>query len=233
MGWLLAGVCVRAQAPADSSESPAASAIPASPFPARPFNEERILGVMPDYQTVRDSSIPVAPLTPRQKWLLAWKEIVDPFNFASVVMAAGFSQRGNQTPKYGEGGGAYGDRIGAAFADFGTQNFFSAGVLANLLHQDPRYYRKGPGAGVFKRVAYSVSRIAVVRTDSGRSAFNSSGVGGMMMGIAASNLYYPSASVKGSVMAGRLYTSLLGGVIGNAMSEFWPDVQKKFFHRGP
>jgi hypothetical protein len=86
---------------------------------------------------------------------------------------------------------------------------------------------------VFKRVAYSVSRIAVVRTDSGRSAFNSSGVGGMMMGIAASNLYYPSASVKGSVMAGRLYTSLLGGVIGNAMSEFWPDVQKKFFHRGP
>jgi hypothetical protein len=225
VGWLLAGVCAQAQAPADSSESPAASVVPASPF-----NEERILGVMPDYQTVRDSSIPIAPLTAKQKWDLAWKETVDPFNFASVVMAAGFSQRGNQTPKYGEGDAAYGERIGAAFADFGTQNFFSAGVLANLLHQDPRYYRKGPGAGVLKRVAYSVSRVAVVRTDSGRAAFNSSGVGGMMMGIAASNLYYPAASVRGTVMAGRLYTSLLGGVIGNVMSEFWPDVQQKFFH---
>jgi hypothetical protein len=53
----------------------------------------------------------------------------------------------------------------------------------------------------------------------------------MMMGIAASNLYYPSASVRGTVMAGRLYTSLLGSVIGNVTSEFWPDVQKKFFHR--
>ena len=228
MGCLLAGFGARAQAPADSSESPLANVVPASPF-----NEERILGVMPDYQTVRDSSIPVAPLTPKQKWDLAWKETVDPFNFASVVMAAGFSQRGDQTPKYGEGGAAYGERVGAAFADFGTQNFFSAGLLANLLHQDPRYYRKGPATGVLKRVAYSVSRIAVARTDSGRSAFNSSGVGGMMMGIAASNLYYPSASVRGTVMAGRLYTSLLGGVIGNVTSEFWPDLQKKFFHRKP
>jgi len=186
---------------------------------------------MPDHQTVRDSSIPVAPLTPAQKWDLAWKETVDPFNFASVVMAAGFSQRGDQTPKYGEGGAAYGERVGAAFADFGTQNFFSAGLLANLLHQDPRYYRKGPATGVLKRVAYSVSRIVVTPTDTGRPVFNSSGVFGMMMGIAASNLYYPSASVRGTVMAGRLYTSLLGGVIGNVMSEFWPDVQKKFFHR--
>ena len=221
--WLAS---VRGQeAPADSGESPPAIVVPVSPF-----NEQRILGVMPDYQTVRDSSNPVAPLTARQKWDLAWKETVDPFNFASVVMAAGFSQRDNQTPKYGEGGAAYAERVGAAFADFGTQNFFSAGLLANLLHQDPRYYRKGPGTGILKRVAYSVSRVAIVRTDSGHAAFNSSGVGGMMMGIAASNLYYPSASVRGTVMAGRLYTSLLGGVIGNAMSEFWPDVQKKFFH---
>jgi hypothetical protein len=223
--WLLAGASARAQAPDDSSEPPLAYIAPASPF-----NEERILGVMPDYQTVRDSSTPVAPLTAKQKWDLAWKETVDPFNFASVVMAAGFSQRGDQTPKYGEGGAAYGERVGAAFADFGTQNFFSAGVLANLLHQDPRYYRKGPGTGVLKRVAYSISRIAVTPTDSRRLVFNSSGVFGMMMGIAASNLYYPSASVKGTVMAGRLYTSLLGGVIGNVMSEFWPDIQKKFFH---
>ena len=130
IGCLLAanGVCAEAPAdPADSGEAPAgivplvnvvssASAL----SPASPFNEQRILGLMPDYQTVRDSSVPVAPLTPKQKWNLAWKEIVDPFNFANVVMAAGFSQRGNQTPKYGEGGEAYAQRIGATFADFGT-----------------------------------------------------------------------------------------------------------------
>jgi hypothetical protein len=131
VGWLLAGAVAQAQAPADSSEPLTASVVPASPF-----NEDRILWVMPDYQTVRDSSNPVAPLTPKQKWELAWKESVDPFNCASVVMAAGFSQRGDQTPKYGEGGAAYGERVGAAFADFGTQNFFSAGLLAKRLSQN-------------------------------------------------------------------------------------------------
>jgi hypothetical protein len=58
-----------------------------------------------------------------------------------------------------------------------------------------------------------------------------SNIGGMAMGIAASNLYYPAASVRGSVMLGRVNTSMFGGVVGNLMSEFWPDVQEKFFRR--
>jgi len=146
-------------------------------------------------------------------------------------MGAAFSQRGNQTPKYGEGGAAYARRFGAELADFGTQNFFSAGVLATLLHQDPRYYRKGPGTGVVRRAIYSISRVVIARQDSGVPAFNASGIGGMMLGIAASNLYYPAASVRGSVMVCRVSTSLSGGIMGNLMSEFWPDLQKRFFHR--
>ena len=193
------------------------------------FNEERILGVMPDYQTVRDWRRGVAPLTVKQKWTLAVKETIDPFNIASAAMTAGFSQIGNQTPKYGEGGAAYGKRFGAAQADFATQNFFSAGLCATLFHQDPRYFRMGPDSGIVHRVLYSVSRIVIARQDSGRYTFNYSGIFGMAMGIAASNLYYPTASIRGSVMVGRIDTSVTGGLIGNLMSEFWPDLQKKFF----
>jgi hypothetical protein len=80
-------------------------------------------------------------------------------------------------------------------------------------------------------VVYSLSRLVIARQDSGRASFNISGIGGMALGIAASNLYYPAASVHASVMAGRIETCLLGGVTGNLMSEFWPDIQKKFFHR--
>ena len=192
-----------------------------------PLNANRLLGVIPDYQTV-DSTQAVTPLSPGQKWDLALKETVDPFNLANAAMTAALSQAGNQTPKYGEGGAAFGRRFAAAVADSGTQNIFSAGVLANLLHQDPRYYRMGPRAGILKRAVYSVTRIAVARQDSGKAAFNASGLGGMALGIAASNLYYPSASVHGCVMAGRLTTSLTGGVVGNLMSEFLPDIQKKF-----
>ena len=189
------------------------------------------MGVIPDYQTVTALTGSVKALTPGQKWTLALKETVDPFNVLNAAMGAAFSQRGNQTPKYGEGGAAYARRFGAALADFGTQNFFSAGVLATLLHQDPRYYRKGPGQGVVRRAIYSISRLVIARQDSGEPAFNLSGVGGMVLGIAASNLYYPRVSVRGSVMACRVSTSLSGGVVGNLMSEFWPDLQKRLFQK--
>ena len=212
---------------------PVAPVIPVIPVPVvAPLNsEQRIMGVIPDFQTVRDPNAAFVPLTPKQKWSLAFKENIDPFNIASAFMAAGFSQMGNQTPKYGEGGRAYGKRVGAALADFGTQNVFSAGLLANLLHQDPRYYRKGPGTSIVKRVIYSASRIVIARQDTGAAAFNASGVFGTMMGIGASNLYYPAGSRCAEVMLGRLNTSFTGGIMGNLMSEFWPDLQKKFFQR--
>jgi hypothetical protein len=189
------------------------------------------MGVMPDYQTVRDTTHPVAPLTAKEKWILAERETVDPFNIATAFLTAAESQMGNQTPKYGEGDANFGRRFGAALADFGTQNFFSAGVLANLLHQDPRYFRKGPQSPIFSRVVYSISRLVIAPQDSGRPAFNASGIGGMALGIVASNAYYPAASVRGSVMAGRVTTSMMGGAVGNLMSEFWPDLQQKFFRR--
>jgi hypothetical protein len=220
-------------APALAPISPIAPA-PAAPAPASankdPFNEDRIMKVMPDYQTVRDPSAGVQPLTARQKWLLAWKETIDPFNIASAAMAAGFSQAANQTPKYGVGGVAYSERFAAAVADFGSQNVFSAGLLAVMLHQDPRYFRKGPESRIPARIGYAIKEVFVCRDDAGKSVFNSSGIFGMMMGIAASNLYYPAASRRGDVMVGRVQTSLFGSVVGNLTSEFWPDLEKKFFH---
>ena len=225
------GYAAGQSAPADEASATLAAAAAPTPAPAvQPFNEERIAGVIPDYQTVRDSHRPVAPLTVRQKWLLAWRETEDPFNIASAAMTAAFSQADNQTPRYGEGAAAYGKRFGAALADFGTQNAFSAGIFASVLHQDPRYFRLGPESGVVHRVAYSVSRLGIARQDSGKSAFNASNLFGMILGIAASNAYYPAASRTGSVMAGRVGTSLMGGAIGNLMSEFWPDVQR-IIHR--
>ncbi len=200
--------------------------------PASIFNEDRILGVMPDYQTVRDTTRRVAPLTAKEKWTLAEKETLDPFNIATAFLTAAESQAGNQTPKYGEGWANYGRRVGAAQLDFATQNFFSAGALATLLHQDPRYYRRGPQSKFLPRIAYAISQLVIAHQDSGRQSFNASNIGGMMLGIAASNLYYPAASRNGTVMAGRVWTSLMGGAVGNLMSEFWPDVQKlKFFRR--
>jgi hypothetical protein len=197
-------------------------------------SDQRILGIIPNYQAVSNPDAPFVPLTVKEKWKLFARESLDPFNVGSAMMGAALSQSGNSFPRYGNGGLRYTERFGAAMGDLTSQNFFSAAVLASLLHQDPRYYRKGPQKGILARAGYSVSRLVIARQDSGKMAFNASGVFGMGLGIATSNLYYPRGSRNGEVMISRIGTSFSGGVIGNLLSEFWPDIRTKVLsHFGP
>lgn len=195
--------------------------------PADAISSDRILGVIPNFQTVSDPNRKVAPLTPKQKFSLFVRETIDPFSFVSAAMGAGLSQAGDNTPKYGVGMVPYSERFAAAFADGGTQNFFGDFLLASVLREDPRYYRMGPSRSIPRRVIYSMTRLALTRRDSGKESFNFSGVGGMAMGIALSNAYYPSKSVSGSVTEARFITSITGAALGNLLPEFWPDVKKK------
>ncbi len=193
-------------------------------------NMDRILGVIPNYLTVEDFTKGVAPLTVKQKFRLFAKETFDPFTAGAAAAGAALSQVGNDDPKYGEGAGPYGKRFGAAVADITTQNFFSDAVLASLLHEDPRYFRRGPEFGIWYRVGYALSRVVVTRTDAGKDTLNYSGMLGMGMGIALSNAYYPENSVNGREVASRFGTSLAAGALANLLPEFWPDIHQKFFH---
>jgi hypothetical protein len=213
-----------AQAPCDDMH--------ARPIPVS--SDERILGIIPNFQTVSDPNAVIVPLTVREKWKLFTQESFDPSTAASAAMGAGFSQSGNGDPKYGNGGRAYAQRFGAAMTDLATQNLFSGVILSSLFHQDPRYFRKGPQSGILARAGYAISRAVVARQESGGSAFNISGVLGMTLGIAASNLYYPANSVNGREMGSRVGTSLMGGALGNLLPEFWPDIKAKVFrHKSP
>jgi hypothetical protein len=194
-------------------------------------NYDRILGIIPNYQTVSEPTPTTPPLTVRQKWKLFLRESVDPFTFASAGFGAAISQAHNGDPKYGRGMAAYGQRFGAALADETSQDFFSDAVLATWLHQDPRYFRRGPGRSIVARSFYAMSRTFVCRTDSGRSAVNWSNLIGTGLGIGLSNVYYPPQSVTLSENGSRFLTSLTGSALGNLLPEFWPDLRKKFLHK--
>jgi len=198
---------------------------------ASALGDDRILGIIPNYQTVSDPALPYVPLRVSQKWLLFVKETVDPYTFASAAAGAGLSQWGNGDPKYGPGFRPWLQRYGAAMADVTAQNFFSDAVLASAFHEDPRYFRKGPGSPVFHRVAYAISRVAITRRDagqdSGKDVFNFSGIVGMGMGIGLSNAYYPAGSRNGGEMGSRIATSLAATAFGNLLPEFWPDIKSR------
>ena len=54
------------------------------------------------------------------------------------------------------------------------RNIFSDSVIAPILHEDPRYYKMGPGPGhsFIKRLFYSGTRGLITRTDGGRQTIN-------------------------------------------------------------
>jgi hypothetical protein len=210
--------------PPDPVDPIAPVIVPADP---PPLTHDRIFGIIPNFQTVNDPAKQYVPLRAREKWLLFVRESVDPYTFASAAAGAGISQWHNSDPKYGVGFRAYMQRFGAAQADVTTQNFFSDAVLASFFHEDPRYFRKGPGSPVVHRIFYAMSRVVITRRDSGKDSFNFSGILGMGMGIGLSNAYYPPASVNAAEMGSRVGTSLISSALGNLLPEFWPDFKAK------
>ena len=194
------------------------------------FSDDRIFGIIPNYQTVSDPATPYVPLRVGDKWRLFVKESVDPYTFASAAGGALLSQWRNDDPKYGYGWRAYMQRFGAAQADITGQNFFQDAVLASWFHEDPRYFRKGRASPVIHRIAYAMSRVVVTRRDSGKRAFNFSGVVGMGLGIGLSNAYYPPKSVNGEELGERVATSLIASALGNLLPEFWPDFKARLPH---
>lgn len=227
LGWILVSGLPAQNQPANDAN--AAALQPATPAPPTQEENKRILGVIPNFQTVNDPNQPFRPLTVKQKFGLFAKETFDPFVAGAGITAAAISQIDNDDPKYGVGAGPYAQRFGAAVADITTQNFFSDAVLSSLLHEDPRYFRKGPEFGFWNRLSYAVSRVFVTRTDAGNTRFNFSGIGGMSMGIALSNAYYPGPSVNGAEVGTRFGTSLIASALGNILPEFWPDIHERLF----
>ena len=118
-------------APPASTSTPAALPAPVQPSPVSvPLNKDRILKIIPNYQTVEDSSQNVAPMTAKEKWHLAWKRVTDPFNIASAALAASWSQATGATPRYGYGREALAESFRAAIGDFGSHTALNGAAAA-------------------------------------------------------------------------------------------------------
>lgn len=200
---------------------------PAATQPPPAIGNDRILGVIPNFQTVSDPHKQIQPLSVKEKFRLFAKETIDPFTAGAAFAGAALSQADNDDPRYGQGPGPYAERFAAAVADITTQNFFSDAVMASLLHEDPRYFRLGPEYGFWHRLGYAMSRVVITRTDSGKNCFNFAGISGMSMGIALSNAYYPASSVNASEVGYRFGTSLVASALSNILPEFWPDIRQR------
>ena len=193
--------------------------------PTQEQESNRAFWIIPNYRT-SPNLLNYEPLTAGQKFKIAAD---DSFDRGTVVLAgfvAGESQLTNDNKSFGQGGAGYGRYFGTAFGGFVIGDYMTQAVFPTILHQDPRYFRRGMGSK-WDRLGYAVGQTFWTHNDSGKTQFNYSEIVGNSVAAGISMSYYSDNRTA------RDAASMLGLQVGldaaaNVLKEFWPDLQRKF-----
>ncbi len=189
---------------------------------------KRILGIIPNYRT-SPSLANYEPLTAKEKFKLASQDAFDRGTFILAGLFAGEGQLTNDNRAFGQGGAGFGQYYGAAYGDLLIGDYMTEAIFPTLLHQDPRYFRRGVGS-TRSRFAYAIGQIFWTHRDSGGTQFNYSEVIGNSTAVAISTAYYRDNRDTGDAVT-KLGVQLGVDMASNVVKEFWPDMLRKFHHK--
>ena len=180
--------------------------------------KQRLVGLIPNFYVTYDWK--AAPLTPKQKYKLAARALVDPATFVIVGGFAGIEQATNEFSGYGQGWEGYGKRYGAGLANTSIGGMLGGAVLPVLFHQDPRYFYMGRGTK-WHRAMYALSTAVIARGDNGKWQPAYAAVLGDFGSGAISNLYYPASNRNGAGLTiENGFLAVAGNAAGNLLQEF-------------
>jgi hypothetical protein len=197
-------------------DSPAASPEEIASEQLKTEEKQRIFGIIPNFYVVYDHN--AAPLTPRLKFKLATKVLLDPVTFVGVAMFAGINQAADN-PNYGQGAKGYAERFGAGYADGAIDIMVGGAILPSILHQDPRYFYQGTGTKK-SRAFHAVSSPFVCYGDNGRRQPNYSTLGGDLATAAIANAYYPASNRGVGLFVGNFFIATGQRALANVAQEF-------------
>jgi hypothetical protein len=201
---------------------------PAPQAPQEPVESKRLLFLIPNYRTA-PTMREFAPISAKEKFKIASQ---DAFDWGTLVVAGMFaaqSQASRSEPSFGQGAAGYARYLGTAGADLVIGNFLTEGVLPSVLHEDPRYFRKGSGSK-WSRLGYAMGQIFVTHNDQGHTTLNLSELGGNAGAVAISMAYYPSQ--RHAEDAANRFGLQLGIDMGNnVLKEFWPEIRRMLSHK--
>ena len=163
------------------------------------------------------------PLSSKQKLELFADKSIAPSRFLSSAAGAGIHQALNSLPDYGQGMSGYGKRLGSSLATGASTEFFGTFLFSSIMRRDPRYFVSLHGSPL-RRIAYSVSRLVVTRTDAGAQGANWPGMLAPLFAESLANSYLPvREQTAGRTF--RRYSLRLGFTASaNIVKEYWPDI---------
>jgi hypothetical protein len=197
----------------------------ASGDPDQAHESKRIFWIVPNYRS-SPSLANYKPLAVREKFKIASEDAFDRGTIVLAALFAGEAQLTNANRSFGQGAAGYARYFGSSYGDFVIGDYMSEAIFPTLLHQDPRYFRRGTGSG-WARLGYAMGQIFWTHRDSGGTQFNYSEILGNSAAVAISNAYYADNRTAGDAIS-KLGTQVGVDMAANVLKEFWPDVQRKF-----
>lgn len=200
------------------AQQPADPGVP----PTHP-ESKRILGIIPNFRTATFPN-PYRPLSAREKFKIASEDSFDRGTIALGLIFGAEAQWMNSNPAFGDGVPAYARYAATSYAGFVIGDYMTEAIYPTLLHQDPRYFRRGMGS-TWSRLGYSLGQIFWTHKDSGSTQFNYSEIGGNATAVAISNLYYQNGRTAQDAARG-LAIQIGVDAASNVLKEFWPELQR-------
>jgi hypothetical protein len=153
-----------------------ADAVQALAVPATLPPQGHVPWLIPNFRTTIESGT-YTRIDAKEKFRIAKEDTLDRGTLALAAVFAGENQLSRSQPSFGNGPGACARYWATGYADFAVGNLMTEGVLPTLLHQDPRYFRRGSGS-VRARLRSAIGQTFWTRADSGGHQFNYSEIGG-------------------------------------------------------
>jgi len=203
---------------------PSQQAGPGQPAAADLSASRRILGLLPNYKPV-PSLQHYTPLTAREKFKMAFEDAVDRGTIFSAATIGGENLLVNSNRSFGHGAAGFGRYFGAAHGDLAIGDYMTEAVFPALLHQDPRYFRRGTGS-IWSRLGYVAGQFLWTHRDSGGTQFNYSELIGNSVAVGISNAYYANGRNAGGMIS-RFGMQLGSDSLNNLVREFGPDLARK------
>jgi hypothetical protein len=192
--------------------------------PAPQPESKRIFWIVPNFRTAPLPS-PWKPLTAKEKFAIATRDSFDRGTVALGLLFGGEGMLTDSNPSFGQGAKGFGHYFATSYTDFVVGDYMTEAVFPVLLHQDPRFFRKGHG-GAVARIGHATGQVFWTHADSGRGEFNYSEIAGNSAAVAISMAYYPeNRDVKDGIS--KLGSQVGVDMVSNLLKEFFPDLQRK------
>ncbi|HEX6497338.1 MAG TPA: hypothetical protein VF018_17765 [Acidobacteriaceae bacterium] len=168
----------------------------------------------------------IHPLTPRQKAYLAFRNSIDPYNFATIGFFSAINVASDPSSAYGPGFPGFRRNFGVAYTESAVGEFFGTFLIPSIAHQDPHYHRL-PNTGYARRILHAITQVGWAQSDYGTGMPNYATLVGTALDEGLGNLYVPGRDKSWGSAVARYSTGIATDPIGNFITEFLPDVARR------